>query len=115
MSEGVFRYDSREDVCVERCVTVWGCFDVNGEEDDERGKWRRRTVEEFAHAILSAGVGLTGVFVEVRENYGSGDVVVYGNRRATHEEIAEYDRRDKMLWLSAKGTYERGRAKWEEP
>lgn len=109
----VFRYNSREEVCVERTVSVWGCFDDTGAVDGESGKWRRRTVAEFARAIIQAADDLDDPFADARENHGSGEVVVYGNRPANTKEVAEYDRRDKIQWLAAKGTYDRGRATYE--
>lgn len=113
MNDEIWRYDSRDSAYVRRTVEVWGMFDADGREDDEHGKWRKRTPAEFAAAIVEAADGLTDAEVEVGENYGSGVVLVYGDRPTLGAEKADYDERERRVWGRAKTTYEAGRAKFE--
>lgn len=115
MSENVYGHSDRNTVNVERWVTVYDVVDADGLTDDENGRWRRRTPAEFARAIVAAAEGLTDPWVDCPASDTGAGVVVNGSRPATYAEKVENDCRDKMVWLAAKGTYERGLAKWGTP
>jgi hypothetical protein len=110
--ETLYGHIDRGTVNVTRWVTVYDVVDAAGRTDDENGTWRRRTPTEFALAIMQAADGLRDPWVDCPNSDTGAGVEVTGSRPATDEEKAEYDRRERLAWLAAKGTYERGLSKF---
>ena len=112
--ESIYRWESRDEVYVERTVGVWDVVDELGRDDDDEGEWRKRTPREFADAIIRATDGLTDPAVEAQENHGAGVVAVYGYRPTTDSEKAEFDTAARRQWERARDAYEAGLAQWGE-
>jgi hypothetical protein len=112
VNESIYRWDSRDEVYVERDVAVWDVVDKWGCEDPEDGRWRKRTPQEFADAIVRATEGLTDLDVVAQENHGSGVVLVYGYRATTNAEKRDFDAQERRQWERARGTFLDGLLKW---